>query len=283
MSLLTSANIFKNLCILRNYSMLQVSMANSAKSSYNTSLSLLLLLIVIVLILIIISLCIVVIYKNKKIDYISERLKTESLCNKSLSSLNDSLRCFKHDFNNIIQSIGGYINLNDMNGLKTYYKKLFSDCKSTDSLSILNPNIINNPSIYSILTNKYFLAIDKGINISINVSTDLSTINFDIYKLTRILGILLDNAIEAAQSTIEKKVDIEIFSDSKRQFFIISNSCSSNDIPVDKLFEKGYSTKENNSGLGLWEVHRILEKNEQANLRTLVDNYMFIQQLEIYF
>lgn len=280
MSLLTGANLFRNLCILRNCPMLKASMRNSTKNSYNVSLQLL---IVLVLILIVISLCMAIVHKNKKIDNISEELKAESLYNKTLSSLNDSLRCFKHDFNNIIQSIGGYINLNDMNGLKSYYKKLFSDCKSTDSLSILNPNIINNPSIYSILTNKYFVAIDRGINVSLNVSTDLSTINFDIYKLTRILGILLDNAIEAAQSTKDKKVNIEISSDSKKQLFIISNSCSTNDIQIDTLFKKGYSTKEHNSGLGLWEIHNILEKNEQANLYTSVNNYTFIQQFEIYY
>lgn len=280
MSFAINANIFRSICVLRNSPMLKASVKNPSKNSTNLSI---LLIMIIVFILIVISLCMALIHKNRKIKCISEELKTENLYNKTLTSLNDNLRCFKHDFNNIIQSIGGYIDLNDMDGLAQYYRKLFLDCKSTDSLLTLNPDIINNPSIYSILTNKYYLALDKGIHITISTSSDLANINFDIYKLTRILGILLDNAIEAAQCTKEKEVAIDITSDSKKQLFIISNSCISNDISVEKIFEKGYSTKKNNSGLGLWEVHNILEKNEQANLHTTIRENTFIQQLEIYY
>ena len=37
-------------------------------------------------------------------------------------------------------------------------------------------------------------------------------------------------------------------------------------IHTEKIFEKGYSTKEGNTGLGLWEVRQILKKNNNLNL-----------------
>lgn len=210
-------------------------------------------------------------------------LENEKIYNKTLTLLHDNIRCFKHDFNNIVQALGGYIALNDMDGLKDYYKNLLADCKQTNNLNVLNPETINNPSIYSLLTNKYYLAQEKGINMTFTIFSDLSNINFNMYEFSRILGILLDNAIEAAQETDEKIINIEFRADAKKQLFIIANSCKDTDISTTKIFEKGFSTKANNSGIGLWKVHKILSKNTDADLFTTVNNNMFTQQLEIFY
>lgn len=210
-------------------------------------------------------------------------LENEILYNKTLSLLHDNIRGFKHDFNNIVQAIGGYVALNDMDGLKDYYKNLLTDCKLTNNLNLLNPETINNPSIYSLLTNKYFIATSKNIKMTFSIFTDLSNINFNMYELSRILGILLDNAIEAAEETDEKFVEIEFISDNKKQLFIIRNSCDSSNISTTKIFEKGYSTKERNSGIGLWKVHKILSKNTNLDLFTTAENNIFSQQLEIFY
>ena len=221
--------------------------------------------------------------RTKKLEKTTEDLENEKIYNKTLSHLHDNIRCFKHDFNNIVQALGGYIALDDMDGLKDYYKNLLSDCKQTNNLNVLNPETINNPSIYSLLTNKYYLAQEKGINMTFTIFTDLSNINFNMYEFSRILGILLDNAIEAAQETDEKIINIEFRSDAKKQLFIIANSCKDTDISTTKIFEKGFSTKANNSGIGLWKVHKILSKNTDADLFTTVNNNMFTQQLEIFY
>ena len=210
-------------------------------------------------------------------------LENEILYNKTLTLLHDNIRSFKHDFNNIVQAIGGYIALNDMEGLNKYYNKLLEECKITNNLNLLNPEAINNPSIYSLLTNKYYLATQKNINMSFSIFTDLSKINFNMYELTRILGILLDNAIEAAEETDEKLIEIEFVSNPKKQLFIIRNSCKDSNISTTKIFEKGFSTKNRNSGIGLWKVHKILSKNTNLDLFTTVKDNIFSQQLEVFY
>ncbi|MBO5348662.1 MAG: GHKL domain-containing protein [Clostridia bacterium] len=221
--------------------------------------------------------------RTKKLEQTTQDLETEKLYNKTLTLLHDNIRCFKHDFDNIVQSLGGYIALNDIDGLREYYNNLLQDCRQTNDLNILNPETINNPSIYSLLTNKYYLASQKGIKMTFEIFTDLSKINFNIYQFTRILGILLDNAIEAAQETDEKIINIEFRSDAKKQLFIIANSCKDNNISTTKIFEKGYSTKTDNSGIGLWKVHNILSKNTNIDLFTTVHNNIFTQQLEVFY
>ncbi len=251
--------------------------------SFYTNLSLHIKLLIFIPLLLYFIISIYSLFRTQKLEQTTIELENEKSYNKTLILLHDNIRGFKHDFNNIVQALGGYISLNDMNGLKEYYKHLLEDCKQTNNLNILNPETINNPSIYSLLTNKYYLATEKGIKMTFNIFTDLSKINFNIYEFTRILGILLDNAIEASQETEEKIINIEFKSDSKKQLFIISNSCKDSNISTTKIFEKGYSTKERNSGIGLWKVHTILSKNTNADLFTTVNNNMFTQQLEVFY
>lgn len=223
------------------------------------------------------------ILRTNKLEQTAKDLETEKIYNKTLSILHDNIRCFKHDFNNIVQVIGGYIDLNDMNRLNKYYQSLLKECKLNNNLNLLNPQTINNPSIYSLLNNKYYQALQYGITMNFEIFSDLSTINFNIYEFTRILGILLDNAIEAANETTEKIIEIQFKSDSKKQLFIIENSCADNNISTTKIFEKGYSTKKNNSGIGLWKVHNILSKNTNIDLFTTVKNNKFKQELSVFY
>ena len=112
---------------------------------------------------------------------------------------------------------------------------------------------------------------------------DTSKIKNNIYEISKILGILLDNALEAADETKEKTIYVTIKYDSQKYIFEIINTFTNKNIPIDKLFEKGFSTKENNSGIGLWEVHQILSKNTNLDLFTKIQDDKFIQQFEIYY
>lgn len=226
--------------------------------------------------------------RTSKLEITTENLEEERLYNKTLTILYDNIRGFKHDFNNIVQSIGGYISTNDMEGLKDYYSDLMSDCKKANNLAILNPELINNPAIYSLLTSKYHKAEELGIKINFEIFLDLTTLNIKIYDLTRILGILLDNAIEASSKCEEKIINVTIRKDNKvdRQLFVIENTYINKDVDTERIFEKGYTSKSEddgkNHGLGLWEIRKILKKNNNLNLFTTKDNNFFKQQLEIY-
>lgn len=226
--------------------------------------------------------------RTSKLEVTTEKLEEEQLYNKTITILYDNIRGFKHDFNNIVQAIGGYISTNNIEGLKEYYSDLLDDCKKVNNLAVLNPELINNPAIYSLLTSKYHKAEELGIAMNFEVLLDLKSLNIKTYDLTRILGILLDNAIEASTKCDEKVINIVIRKDSKvnRQLFIVENTYLNKDVNTDRIFEKGYTSKENvdnkNHGLGLWEVRNILKKNNNLNLFTTKNNNMFKQQLEIY-
>ena len=221
---------------------------------------------------------------RNKLNIAKQNLEETKLMNKTLTVLNDKIRAFRHDFNNIIQALGGYIQAKDIDGLEKYYSQLLKDCQEVNNLTGLNPESINNPAIYSLLASKYYLATEKGIEFDLDIFMDLTSIDMKIYEFCRILGILLDNAIQATQECEEKHITVTIRKDNrcKRQLLVIENTYKEKDIDTEKIFEKGYSTKEGNTGLGLWEVRQILLKNTNLNLFTSKDDTYFKQQLEIY-
>ena len=204
--------------------------------------------------------------------------------NDNLKSMYDNIRAFKHDFNNIVHAIGGYVRAKDMNGLSKYYNSLFDECNSINNLSALNPETVNNPSIYAILLDKYNKAEKKNIKMELGVYLDLNTLNADIYEISRILGILLDNSIEAAQECDKKYINIRFLMDNRknRQLIIIENTYKDKNVDTIKIFEKSYSTKPHNTGLGLWEVNKILNRNSNLAIFTSKNDEYFSQQLEIY-
>lgn len=219
-----------------------------------------------------------------KLILTTQKLESTEEYNNTLRILHDNVRGFKHDFDNIITTIGGYIKTEDMTGLKKYYSQLEDDCQRVNNLYILNPDIVNNDGIYNLLTKKYYKADSQNIKVNITFLLDLSTLNMKIYEFARILGILLDNAIEASSECEEKIINITFKNDTKnyRQLLIIENTYNTPDIDTEKIFEKGFSEKENHTGLGLWEVRKLVKKNSNINLFTSKNDKYFIQQLEIY-
>lgn len=81
----------------------------------------------------------------------------------------------------------GYIGSNDIEGLRKYYSQLLDDCQRVNNLTELNPEVINNPAIYSILASKYYKADELGITINLEIFLDLNNLNIKIYEFTRIL------------------------------------------------------------------------------------------------
>lgn len=215
----------------------------------------------------------------------TKKLESAEEYNKTLHILHDNVRGFKHDFDNIVTTIGGYIKTNDMEGLEKYYSQLQEDCSKVNNLYILNPDIINNPGIYNLLTTKYSEAEENGIKVNLTFLLDLNELHMKIYEFARILGILLDNAIDAASECDEKVLNIVFRNEAKnnRNIILIENTYKDKNVDLNQIFNKGITGKENHTGLGLREIRQILKKNNNVNLYTNKNEKYFTQQLEIYY
>lgn len=223
--------------------------------------------------------------KTMKLQVTTKNLENAESYNTTLSYLYDNVKSFKHDFDNMLFIIGGYIENNDLDGLKTYYKSLENDCEKVNGLALLNPELINDPGIYNLLISKYKKAKNDNIEIHLEYFFDLTKLKMPIYDFSRMLGIFLDNALEGAKDSREKQINI-MFRDSQRnntQIISIENSYNNKDVDTSSIFEKGNTSKENHTGMGLWEVKQILNRNNNINLTTTKTEKYFKQNLEIYY
>lgn len=240
--------------------------------------------IVILIIYFSISICSIV--NISKLEITKRDLENANSTIHSLTILHDQVRSFKHDFDNMVNSIGGYVVNEDMEGLKKYYNQLLEECNKTNNLYALSPTVINHPAIYHMLATKYYEADQKEVQINLNVFLDLNEIEnrMKIYDFTRILGILLDNAIDAAVECDKKIINVTFRKDISNNMIavIIQNTYKNKEVDTETIYQKGVSSKENHSGLGLWKVRQILMHNNNLNLYTTKDSEFFTQQFEIY-
>ncbi len=223
--------------------------------------------------------------KISEVDKENKKIQCLEGSNERLQSNYDDVRSFRHDFNNIMQSIGGYIVTKDLEGLEKMYKSITKECQDINNKQSINKDVITDPALYNLINSKYLLAQKNDIKFKLEVLIDIKKLKVNIYDLCRILGILLDNAIEATKDCEDKTISIKFIKDKMncRDLIIIENPCKNYLMDLSKLFEKGISSKKDSisHGLGLWRVKQILKKNKNIQIYTARAD-LFKQQIEIY-
>ena len=128
-------------------------------------------------------------------------------------------------------------------------------------------------------------AQDKKINTSINISKRIK--NSSIYNLNikeqrnlgKILGVILDNAIEASVESEDKNMGIEAYLIKGECQIIISNSYSNDNL--NKTSDNKLSNKGKNRGHGLLLVKSIINSNKLFGLETDITDKLYIQKITI--
>lgn len=122
--------------------------------------------------------------------------------------------------------------------------------------------------------------INLNVNISKRVSSPLEKLPLDEYViLSRIIGIVMDNALEASIKSKEKFVMIEVFEQNDNVIIIIENSYN-NKVDINDLKKKNFSTKGKSRGLGLYIANMLLKKSKHIEMTQHAEE-LFITKLTI--
>ena len=195
-----------------------------------------------------------------------------------------TLRVVKHDYVNILTTLKINIDEGNLEALRKFYyeeldplnQDLLQESRLHDSLYQLQIS-----EIKSILLYKSALAAKAGIKLRIEVKETVSQVPVKVVIICQILGILLDNALEAAQDTQEKTVEVAIVSLLDATRFIIRNTWIPQKYPPNKYFESGFSTKGPNRGTGLHTVRSYAYKIKGLFLETETTDQYFTQILTV--
>ncbi len=180
----------------------------------------------------------------------------------------DEYRRVRHNTHNIIQAAEGFIEANDMEGLKEHFSGVIERQNSINKSSISSLYKIVHPGIKSLLSSKLGKIESKSLNLSLEITTDLKGVRANISDMCEVLGVFLDNSIEAAELTEKKNVEICIFEDHNCYEIIIRNS-----------YDKEKDKKGN--GIGLKTVKSILKKYNHMLNNTIIEEKYYTQELII--
>lgn len=132
---------------------------------------------------------------------------------------------------------------------------------------------------------KVALAKNKKVKMVVEVSPKVSKyikqIEEEKLRITCIiLGIYLDNALEAAQLSSEKLVLLEIYEVNNILNFTISNTYNEL-ISLKTMRKKGFTTKGSNHGKGLYYANKLVNKVKWLDIMQIFLNNFFIQKISI--
>lgn len=223
--------------------------------------------------------------------YISERANYEKL-NDEYNILFDYVQVFenwiddeqmyRHELKNNLSMI------RNMTNNKKIINKIDEMLKFTiiiDDKDIEDLKNIPKGGLKGLLYYKVAVAKNKKVKMIVEVSPKVkkSIKKMSEYKLRNtciVLGIYLDNALEAAENSDQKLVSLEIYEINHNLNFTISNSYKEI-IPLKKMKKKGFSTKGKNHGKGLYYVNKLVNKIKWIEVNQIFLNNFFIQKISL--
>lgn len=224
-----------------------------------------------ILLLIFMILFLIIIRLKYKEEILKESNKRLMEYNENYGKFLDEYKIYKHNIKHKLA------------GMKSFGNKKIN-ALIDDLLEEENSFTIKNNNLYNIPNGIKGIVAERLYNKDIDVLIDNKLENDPFIKLkpkvfnsiSEAIGICLDNAVEASLETDEPVISIYLHEDEEYAYIKISNNFC-NVIDVDKLENRYYSTKNRDSGLGLFSVNQ----NDYVKERIIITPTMFNIELQI--
>lgn len=185
----------------------------------------------------------------------------------SLERQDHDLAVFRHDYKNLLLSLkasaatdnAGAL-LTQIAGLEDYSEQFFHERR----FNYQSCHNVHNSYLKSLIIAKLSVANAQKIAFQVECQEPLTELPLPIFDGVRLLGILLDNAIEAAAVSEARQVRLLLYQDQQQIEFLVENSCAATPLSSEKLTATGYSTKPGHPGLGLANVQAIQRKYDNV-------------------
>jgi two-component system sensor histidine kinase AgrC len=194
------------------------------------------------------------------------------------------MRKFRHDHKNLMLVFHTHVESRDWDGLENYYSSYMNEFSTSETAieSCMDKlKNIQTPELKTILFLKFLQVQRKGIKIIIEVENIVTIIgDYNLLDTCRIVGILMDNAMEACQNVDGAVVRLMGDMSGNNAHFAFQNTCYLPP-PINQINKKGFTTKDGARGLGLYNVSQLIKKNRNLTLQTKIEKNCFTQELKI--
>ena len=212
----------------------------------------------------------------------AEMLEQQEMYIQELEGIQNSMRSFRHDYKNMMSSLYLQSREGNMEEVEKSIHGLIDefdeniDRKMNLTVQMANIRI---SEVKSLLYQKITELQKKGIDFQMEVMYPVEETCMKPLDLSRALGILLDNAIEAVEQ-VQGDISLVISAQTDGVHIILDNT-TDQDVDISKIYEDGYSTKGSGRGTGLPSLRKIMEKYPEASLMTEIKSGRFIQKISI--
>ena len=200
-----------------------------------------------------------------------------------LEQQQNAMRKFKHDYQNILLSLDSFIIEKKWEELEDYYNskiKATSDVLSSNEFALAALSKIKINEIKSLFTAKLIVAQNMGIDATFEAHEEIDSIPVDSVSLVRMLGIILDNAIEAVTELGEGTLKVAYFRENTDIIFIVQNTCRP-DLRLRDIEQPGFSSKGRGRGQGLINLSEIAHSCPNVTREMGIEGDIFTQKLII--
>ena len=201
-----------------------------------------------------------------------------------IEELYKEVRSFRHDYTNLLTSLRLGIEEEDMEQIKEVYDSVLKDSsqKLQDNKYDLGRLVnIRDRALKSLLAGKFIKAREKDIVFNVEVPEEIQVEGMSLLDFLTIVSILCDNAIEASAEASQPRVSIAFLKNGAQETFIIENSIKDEGIDISEIFSFGVSSKEEERGVGLYTVMKLVETYPNTSLNTTCQNQVFRQVLTV--
>ena len=201
-----------------------------------------------------------------------------------IEEMYDELRRFRHDYKNVLYSLTGSLENNDVTEARNILNRVLipSEDSITQKTSVLSQlENIQNLDLKSLIYNKAMTALKDNLKLTIEIDEPIKFSNvIEPLDLIRILSNLLDNAIKAAKQSKDRQVSISLFTKDNNQWIIVGNSTKTKSLNLQQL-SNNHNNLESTHGLGLKNLRMILARYPQVQHELSSKNYWFQQVIVI--
>lgn len=221
--------------------------------------------------------------KGKLILFNQEEKQISSYIS-SLEKILNEKREVQHDYKNQLLILQGFLKEKKYLKAEKYLSSIFPT-ENIDS-QFRGLNILSTGGLKGLIYLKLYDLKKAGITVDILSGKKITSLDQETlgdscyYDLCKIIGILLDNAIEACKLTNKKEILLEIYEKEDISYISITNTYTGTIYP-SLLNQYGYSTKGKGRGYGLYIVSKLLKKHKNLLLNTTFDDLYFTQTIEI--
>lgn len=191
-----------------------------------------------------------------------------------------------HEYNNQLMVLKVYLDKPDR--LKDYLELIIGEHKTGQNYTVKQLGFLPDGGIKGLLYHKLSKMEEEGIKPYLYVDQSMQELSEDIFDIktcqdiTKILGVFIDNAIDASSKAEQKEVEID-FKVQKDCLIISVANTYDNKTDVNKIGKKGYSTKGAGHGFGLSIVKDISKNNPNIESFSDISDNKFKQTVLIYY